>query len=121
MEFMEKIVNAHLPDHLNDPELFESVKIHQVHAHSRTCQKYNKNECPFSYGRYFTGKTVIEKPLHSEFSNEEKQEILTQRNALLMQVKSYINSNVYPAKVNAMDPAKDNFTQPLSIKEVLDE
>ena len=38
-----------------------------------------------------------------------------------MQVKSYINNNLYPAKVNVMDPAEDNFTQPLSIKEVLDE
>ena len=38
---------------------------------------------------------------------------------LLKQVNSYIDNN--PDKVNVIDPIKDNFTQPLSIKEVLDE
>ena len=49
-EFIEKRVNAQLPNHLNDPELFELVKTYQVHAHPETCWKYNKNECHFSYG-----------------------------------------------------------------------
>ena len=39
----------------------------------------------------------------------------------LRQVKSYIDNNLNPTKVNVIDPTKDNFTQPLSIKEVLDE
>ena len=33
--------------------------------------------------------------------------------------QKYINNNLYPVKVNVIDPTKDNFTQPLSIKEVL--
>ena len=37
------------------------------------------------------------------------------------QVKSYIDNDLYPAKVNVIDPTKDNFTQPLSVKEILDE
>ena len=41
-------------------------------------------------------------------------------NTLLRQVKSYIDNNLYPAKVNVVDPTKDNFTQPLRIKETLD-
>ena len=41
-------------------------------------------------------------------------------NTLLRQVKSYIDNNLYPAKVNVVDPTKDNFTQPLHIKETLD-
>ena len=48
IEFIEKTINAQLPDHLSDPELFELVKTYQVHTHSRTCWKYNKNECRFS-------------------------------------------------------------------------
>ena len=60
---------------------------------------------------YFTEKTIIAKPLDSKFSYEDKQEILSQ-------VKSYIDNN---AKVNVIDPTKDNFTQPLSVKEILDE
>ena len=72
------------PDQVNDPRLFEIVKTHQVHAHSRTCLKYNKNECCFSFdGSYFTEKTIFAKPLDSKFTNEEKKEILMWRNKLL--------------------------------------
>ena len=116
IEFIEKIINAQLPDHLNDLELFDLLKTYQVHTHSRTCWKYNKNECHFSYGRCFTEKTIISKPLDSKFSNEEKQVILTWRNILLSQFRSYIDNNLYPAKVNVIDPTKYNFTQPLSVK-----
>ena len=72
----------------------------------------NKNEFRFSYGRYFTEKIIITKPLASKFSNEEKQDILLWRNTLVSQ---------YPAKVNVIELTKDNFTQPLSVKEILDE
>ena len=95
---------------MKDPELFELVKNYQIHANSRTCQKYNKNECHFSYGRYFTKKIIIAKPLDSELSNDEKEEVLTWRNTLLKQVKSYIDNNLNPAKANVIDPTKDNFT-----------
>ena len=47
-----------------------------------------------------TGKTIIAKPLDSKFSNEEKQEILTWRNTLLRQVKTYIDNNLISVKVN---------------------
>ena len=33
---------------------------------------------------------------------------------LLKKVKNYIDDNLNPAKVNVIDPTKDNFTQPLS-------
>ena len=52
--------------------------------------------------------------------NDEKQEILACRNTL-RQTKSCINNNIKPAKINVIDPTEDNFTQPLSIKEILDE
>ena len=120
IDFIEKTINAQFPVHLNDPELFELVKTYQVHAHSITCWKYNKNECRFLYGRYFAEKISIAKPLGSKFNDNEKKEVLTWRNMLLKQVKRYIDNNLNPAKVNLMDPTKDNFTQPLSIKEILD-
>ena len=99
----------------------ELFKTYQVYAHSRTCRKYKRNECRFLYGRYFTEKTIIAKPIDSKFSNEEQREILTWRNTILRQVKSYIDNNLYPAKVNVIDPTKENFTQPLSVKEILNE
>ena len=69
----------------------------------------------------FTEKTVIEKPLDSELANDEKKEVLGWRNTLLKKVKKYFDDNLNPAKVNVIDPTKDNFTQPLSIQEILDE
>ena len=51
--------------------------------------------------------------------NGEKEEVLTWRNT--KQVKSYIDNNLNPLKLNVIDPTKDNFTQPLSVQEILDE
>ena len=76
IEFIEKTMNTQLPHHSNDPELVHLVKTYQVHAHSRTCRKY-KNEYRFLYGRYFTEKTIIAKPLDSKFNDNEKKEVLT--------------------------------------------
>ena len=98
---------------MNDPQISELIKTYQVHTYSGTYWKYNKNDCRFPHGRCFTEKTIIAKPLHSRFSNEEKQENLTRKNTLLSQVKSYVDNNLYPAKVNVTDPIKDNFTQQL--------
>ena len=64
------------------------------------------------YGRYFTKKTIIAKPLDSKFSNHEKQELLTWRNTLLRKVNNYIDNDRNPAKVNVVDPTKHNFSQP---------
>ena len=36
-------------------------------------------------------------------------------------IKTYINNNFYPVKVNVIDQTKDNFTTPLSVKKVLHE
>ena len=49
-----------------------------------------------------TEGTIIAKPLDSKFSNDEKQAILAWGNILLRQIK-------------------DNFTQPLNVKEIIDE
>ena len=46
--------------------------------------------------------------------------MVRRRNTLLKQVKNYIYNNLNPAKVNVIDPTKENFTQPLSFKEILD-
>ena len=88
-----------MPENLTDPELFELVETYHIHAHSRTCWKYNKNECCFPYSRYFTKTTIVAKPLDSKLNNVEKQN----------------------AKVNVIDTTSDNFTQPMSVKEILAE
>ena len=50
IEIIEKTINAQLPDHLKDLELYELVKTYQVYVHSRIGWKYLKNKCRFSYG-----------------------------------------------------------------------
>ena len=64
-------------------------------------------------------KTIIAKPFDSKLSNDEKQELLIWRNTFLKQVKHYFDNNHNPTKVNAIDPTKDNFTQPLSFQKLL--
>ena len=113
-EFIEKTINAQLPDHLNDQELFEIVKTYQVHGHSRTSWKYNKNECCFPYGWCFTEKTIIGKWLNS-------QKVSTWRNTLLRQFKSYIDNNFNPVKVSVIDLTKRQSIQPLNIGRIRDE
>ena len=79
IKFIEQTINGQLPDSVNDPELFELVKTYQVHTHFRTCWKYNKKECCLSFFFFcwfFTEKTIIAKPLDSELTNDEKQEVL---------------------------------------------
>ena len=73
IEFIEKTKNAQLPDDMNDPWLFDLVKTYQVHALFRTCWKLDMNECCFSYGSYFTEKTIIVKPFYSKFKDDEKK------------------------------------------------
>ena len=107
-----------MPDHFNDSELFELFQTYQVHAHSRASWKYHKNESRFSYRRYFIEKTIIAKPVDHKFSNNEKQKVLTWRNTLLKQVKSYIDNNLNPSWVNVIDSIKGNITPPLSVKKI---
>ena len=73
------------------------------------------------YCRYFIEKTIIAKPLDCKINNYKNQEVLTSRNTLLRQIKSCVDNNLCPAKVNVIDPIKDNFTQLMSIKEIIDE
>ena len=72
-----------------------------------------------SYAQYFIERVIIAKLLDSKSIDDEKQEVLTWRNTLLRKVKSYIDNNFNPSKVdkvNMIDQTKDNFTQPLSVK-----
>ena len=45
-------------------------------------------------------------PLDCKFSNDEKQKAFTWSNTLLRQVKSYVDINLYSAKLNVIDPKK---------------
>ena len=57
--FVERTISAVLPDPESEPGLFELVKLYQIHSYSRTCWKYKKNECRFSYEHFFSDRTTI--------------------------------------------------------------
>ena len=121
INFVESTVSAKLPDPSEQPDLYNFVKTYQIHTHSRTCWKYNKNKCRFHYGRYFTDRTIIAKPLPSDLNDDEKNEILVWRENILSKAKNYIDNHLFPAKRNIVDPSQDNFEQPPTIPEILSE
>ena len=63
IEFIEKAINAQLPDHLEEPKIFELVKTYQVHAHSRTCWKYSKNEIVSQMVDILLRRQLLQNPL----------------------------------------------------------
>ena len=97
-----------LPDPESESGVFELVKLYQIHYHSRTCWKYKKIKCRFSYGRFFSDRTIISKPLDPSLDPEGRHEILDSHKSLLEKVKKYIDEEFNPAKVNVIDPAKEN-------------
>ena len=93
--------------------MFTLVKTFQIHSHSRTCWKYKKNKCRFSYGRFFSDRTIISKPLDYSLSSEQKSDMMNWRRTVLGKVKEHIKDKLYPVKV------KDPSTAPPTIKEIL--
>ena len=109
LAFIEKSISANLPHPVEQPELFELVKSYQIHSHSRSCWQYKKNKCRFSYGRFFTDRAIISKPLNSDIPQKEKEKIMSWQRNILDKVKEYIDTNLYPAKTNIIDPLKANY------------
>ena len=63
IQFVGKFVSAKLPDPASEPELYEQVKAYQIHTHSRTRRRYKKKDCRFNYGKFFSARTILTKPL----------------------------------------------------------
>ena len=58
VKFVDKHVQAFLPDEQTDPELHNLVKTYQKHNHSKTCRKYKNVTCRFNFGKFFTNRTL---------------------------------------------------------------
>ena len=87
-------------------------KTFQIHCHSQPCPKYKNSKCRFTFGRFFTDKTIISIPLQHTLNQVDKFGILSKRNNILGQVKKYIDNN-------NLDPNSRSFSNDLSIQEVL--
>ena len=88
------------------------VRTYQIHSHSKSCRRYKNIDCRYSFGRFFTDRTIIADPLPDDMSGDEKESILQKRYAILNVVKEYIDTNLDPRKVNILDPLKPDYVKP---------
>ena len=121
IRFVDQVIKACLPDVNDDPELFNLVTTYQVHSHSKPCRKYKNKPCRYSFGKFFTDHTIVSEPLPDELSQQERNDILQQRESVLSKVKEYIDLNLNPKKVNILNPGKENYIEPKGISEILAE
>ena len=63
VNFVDGIVIATLPDVVTDPDLFDLVITHQIHSHSKSCRKYKNDMRQYHFGRFFTERTIVARPL----------------------------------------------------------
>ena len=59
IEYIDKHVQAYLPNKDDDPELQDLVNFYQKHTHSKTCRKYKNIKCRFNFGQLFTNRTIL--------------------------------------------------------------
>ena len=52
IQHVDNAMSANIPD-ADNPTLRKLVKTYQIHSHSKTCRKYNKDECRFGFGHFF--------------------------------------------------------------------
>ena len=97
-DFINKHIQALLPEASEDEELFHLANTHQRHSHSRTCRKYKNFPCRFHFGHFFSAKTIIAEPLPNDMDETVKAEHLRKRETLLMKVKEYIDECLNPSK-----------------------
>ena len=115
IERLDKMISAELPNVEEEPGLFELVKTYQLHRHSNTCKKYKNESCRFHFGRFFTEKTIIGKPLPGNLPEEERKNILAWRERILKKVKVFIDEELNPAKCNFYDKTRDAYFEPKTI------
>ena len=83
VEYIDKHVQAYLPDKDTDPELYELVKKYQTHSHSKSCRKYKNIACRFNFGQFFTDSTIVAEPLPEDMDEEIKAAALLKRQKIL--------------------------------------
>ena len=97
-KWVDSIVRADLPDAINEPVLFELVKIYQIHHNSKICGKYRNEQCRLCSGHFFTSLTIITQPLEDHNPQDVRYEKMQPRNAILKKVKNYIDDELNPPK-----------------------
>ena len=77
VDYIDKHIQATLPNKHSNKELHDLVWTYQKHSHSKTCRKYKNLQCRFHFGQFFTERTIVAEPLPENLTSEEKLNILT--------------------------------------------
>ena len=100
IQYIDKHVQACLPNKETDSNLYELVRTYQKHSHSKTCRKYKNIACRFNFGQFFTERTIVGEPLSDDVNEEIRADILCRRSDILSSVKLKIDELLDPRKAN---------------------
>ena len=95
------------------------MKSYQIHSHLKSCRRHKNDNCRFHFGRFFTDRKIVTKPLNSNLNDAKKKEILTERYNILKIMSNYINKHLNPSKHNFYDVQTEDYIKPKSIEEIL--
>ena len=107
-----------MPNSVSEKELLELVKAFQVHRHSKTCRKYQKDKCRFNFGNFFTDRRIVAEPLPEDMSEEIKNQVLNNGSDLLSKGKRYIDTEVNPFKKNFYNSTRSDYEVVKTIEEI---
>ena len=110
VDFLDSVVCGNLQSEEKDLHLYDLVQTFQMLCHSKTCRKYKNMTC-FKFGRFFTEKTVVVKPVQSTLSQVKKFEILKKRSNILRKAKKY--NDTY------LDPNSKHYSNGKFIQEII--
>ena len=100
IDYIDKHVQAFLPNRETEPHLHDLVKTYQKHSHSKTCRKYKNTRCRFNFGQFFTNRTIVAEPLSDDIDEGLKMKTLEKQNEILISVKEIIDDVLNPSKPN---------------------
>ena len=73
---------------------------------SRICRKYKNVNCCSHFGKFFTDKTIVVKPLPKNMPEEVKKKVLMKSDTIPSTVKNYIYANFNPKNKAFLIPEK---------------
>ena len=56
VSFLDQTTYLFFPDQIADKDLYDLVKLYQIHQHSKPCQKYKSTPCRYNFGRFFVDR-----------------------------------------------------------------
>ena len=119
--FIDGVVKTFVPDTHENLELFALVTTFQLHSHSKSCRKYKTEKFRYHIGKCFTERTIVSLPLPNHLPDPAKNNILNERERILLMVKNYIDTHLDPRKRNILHPHTENFEDIPCIQNILAE